>query len=360
MRETLVDSPRYRSFVADRDRALERIHQNAQVDLSRILYDVLQNVERLTAHLALKSESTIQITHTLLAHFEDGIQAILNAAFPEFLKRIISLRRATFIMTYASEQEAIGRATQRPSAKIGRDEFKIEIQKALSAPTIMGPLDKRVWLALVKLRHEMILAFHSALLTSLKPQEIVRRVKSSFPKIETYKRPPRALSRIREAGTPKDDADLNWFDFDFITDEDWDLAVDAYKDTELPANRFDTEVPSMTPDSEYNWLSKYNWELEQEVTEDFVRQARDGQIQAATDLGVQDFVWIAILDPKTCEDCCEPRNGLTTKEIEELDDDCDATVPPAHFNCRCQVAPVASTDEVEGPDWEAFNDWLES
>ena len=84
-------------------------------------------------------------------------------------------------------------------------------------------------------------------------------------------------------------------------------------------------------------------------------------------MGIEEFVWVSIIDNKTCEDCCLPRNGLTTLEIREKlvngdlnSDDCDTLVPPGHFNCRCQLVPVASVDQVEGPDWKSFGEWLES
>jgi len=193
-----------------------------------------------------------------------------------------------------------------------------------------------------------------ALLSEKSPNEIVDQLKHAFPKIIAYKRPPKALTKLKEAKASA--AGKSYFDFDFIDQDDWDMAVQAYQDTELPSNRFDN-VASWDPEK---GMMSYQWEGEQEATEDFVKQVRYGQVDAAKDMGIQEFVWVAVLDDKTCEECCEPRNGLTTSEIDQLNDNCDENTPPAHFNCRCQISPVAATDEVEGPDWEAFNDWVNS
>lgn len=354
MPATLLKSSRYTKFVSDRDAALERIHQNAQIDLSRILFEVLEQVDRLASSLAMKAGSAI-LTQQISGHFEQGTRDIFTQAFPLFIRRITNLRRNVFVLVYSSELEAIGRATQRKK-DFSRGEFKKKLQAALSQPTIEGPLDKRIWHDLMTLRRRIIHAFELGVTQELKPHEIVQKVKNSFPKIQVYKRPPKALTKVRESEQdPDDEESKDWFDFGFIDDADWDMMVDAYKDTDLPASRFDNQA-KWDPES---GLMKYNWELEQEATEDFVRACRAGQVDAASDLGVKDFVWVAILDDKTCEDCCLPRNGKTTSEIEQMDDDCGVIVPPAHFNCRCQIAPVASTDEVQGPDWSSFNNWLE-
>lgn len=358
MTHSLIQAPRYANFIKDRDLALERIHRNTQIDLSRMLYEVLERTEHLAASLALKSTNAF-LPHQLSHSFEDALRDIFAHSFSAFVRRIVKQRLAVFVLTYASEQEAIGRATQRKSHDLVRAAFKNKLSKALTRETIDGPLDKRVWLALMKLRLRIAQAFGLALTQELKPQEIVAKVKDAFPRIQVYKRPPRALTRLKEAAGDLPEDKKDWVDLQFIDDPDWDLMMDAYKETELPPSRFDAAA---SWDKE-SGMMRYEWELEQEATEDFVKQVRDGQVDAANDLGIQEFVWIAVIDNKTCDDCCLPRNGKTTSEIEEGIDsgsmgDCDATVPPAHFNCRCQVGPVASVDEVQGPDWSSFNEWL--
>lgn len=360
-KQPLTKSKRYRSFVTDRDRALEKIHQNTQLDMSRMLYEALEQVENLTASLALKAEG-FQSAPRLTSSFESGVQSILQSAlYPKIVQRIQSMRRSVFTLTYASEVEAIAQATQIQK-QIERRQFETRLHAAINAKAHdEQDLSGRVWHNLSNLRMKIVKAFSLAALQELPPKEFVDKVKSAFPKSQAYQKPPRHLKLVKEAAGPvvtptKQDG----YQGDFLDDTDWDLAVDAYKDTELPASRFDTAA-QYDPDSGY---AKYNWELEQEVTHDFVSQVRSGQVAAANDLGIQEFVWVAILDDKT-DECCVDRNGLTTAEIEEainsgsIDSDlCDAVTPPGHFNCRCQVVPVASVNEVEGPDWNTFGEWL--
>jgi SPP1 gp7 family putative phage head morphogenesis protein len=351
MPKTLLKSSRYSKFVAERNRALEQIHVNAQTDLSRITYAMLSQVENLTSAAALKAK-TAYMTHQVSVQFENGLRDIMTQMFPIFVRRMFRLRRSAFILAYAGEQEAIGRATQR-RGDVARSNFAARLKDEASTPTLLGALDKRIWLALMNLRRDVVKAFELGMTQELKPDEIVQKVKDVFPKTNDYKRAPAALTKTREAdyGGPKKKKD--WFDFGFIDDADWDMAVNAYLDTEIPESRFDYGLAE-------GETRRYNWELEQEATEDFVRSVRSGQVAGAEDLGVKEFVWIAVIDSKTCDECCLPRSGKTTSEIEKLDDDCDATVPPAHFNCRCDIGPVASADEVSGPDWSDFKEWLES
>lgn len=353
MPETLLTSRRYTDFVRERDSALERIHANAQVDLARITYAMLAQIENFAASAAMKVKGFGG--HAIAHQFETGTREIMQQVFPVLVRRAFRLRRAAFVLSYAGEQEAIGRATQRRAA-VSRSDFANRIEKEMAAPTLYGDLHKRIWLSLMNLRRRIVQAFETAVIQDLEAHEIVERVKQAFPKIRVYRRPPVTLvKKVRESDdSPREPKD--WLDLNFIDDGDWDLAVQSYLDTEIPPSRLD----NIAGYAEGTGMMKYEWEMEQEATEDFVRSVRQGQVAGAEDLGVKDFVWIAIIDKKTCEECCLPRNGLTTAEIENLGDDCDATVPPAHPNCRCQIGPVAATDEVEGPDWSSFNEWLEA
>lgn len=359
--KTLLDSIRYKTFVSQRDLALEKIHQYFQVQMSSLLKETLDNIEsevsRILLHGDYKEFFNFNKYEDLLSNkVKSEFYKYFSSVLPVFLK----LRRYSFILTYTSELEAISRGTSK-KYHVNKNDFYNKLNKATWKKTIDGKtLENRILLSLIHLRYRIVKAFTSALMQELPEKEILEKVKSSFPKIQTYKKPPRELKPFREAERIKDKETLSeFYSFDFIDDADWDLILETYKGLDLPGTRFETWVEG----GEY---SQYAWELEQDLTDDFVKQVRDSQVEAANDAGIQDFVWVAILDDKT-DDCCADRNGHTTEEIEEMlssgelnADDCDATSPPAHPNCRCQLAPVASTDQVEGPDWKSFNEWLES
>jgi hypothetical protein len=358
MPHTLLSSTQYKKFVSERDKALEQIHQHAQMDISHLTSESLKSIEGLVATLATRHEISVSGMHYLTSQVEFHTTQILSKLFSQLVSRVKRMRKAVFTLTYTSELEAVARATGQ---KISTPpSFAQKLKAAEEAPTLRDEsLEKRVWYSLMKLRAKVVQALNLALVQELSPSEVLAKVVQVFPQVQSYKRPPRELKPFREADTKRD---KEIYDFAFIDDADWKLAVDAYKDTELPPSRFDN-APSFDNEAGYQ---RYNWEVEQELTDDFVHQVRDGQVEAARDAGIQEFVWVAILDDRT-DDCCQDRNGHTTSEIEamldsgDLDgDSCDAVTPPAHPNCRCQLAPVASTEQVEGPDWKSFNEWLES
>jgi hypothetical protein len=362
---TLFESSQYKRFIGERDKALEQILQNAQLDTSRMLYESLTQIEGAAATLALHPAKNVQSLFSLAYSFEQRTLDIFSQLIYPLTGRIQRMRRATFTLASLGELEAIGRATQKTKPQNAHD-FKQKLKRQESAPTMQDEaLDQRVWLALMKLRDDVVGAFRLALIQKLEPIQILRKVKDSFPSIQSYRQPPRTLKPIREA-THKVFDDGNGpkeISVDFVDPADWEDMKNAYIETELPPSRFDTD--NLT-DEEAQTLN-YNWEIEQAMTDDFVQQVRDGQVDAANELGIQEFVWVAIIDNKTCVECCIPRNGMTTSEIEaalesgDLDaDECDGSSPPIHPNCRCQLSPVASTDEVQGPDWKGFDEWLNS
>src|ERR1700744_95970 len=95
---TLLDSPKYRKFTHDRDLALEQIHNNAQTDISRILFDLLTQVDKEIAHVLLYStpESAVQWAHI----FEQESAQLFNQFVPKFVARFQSMRKACYILSY--------------------------------------------------------------------------------------------------------------------------------------------------------------------------------------------------------------------------------------------------------------------
>lgn len=362
---TLLDSSEYKKFTRDRNHALENIHLNAQLDISRLLYEALDSVTGFISHMALTQEVSLNHLSYLSRQLDSYIEMKFAPLAALLERRILKMRRATFVLTYLAELEAIARATRKTKSMNSMD-FKQKIHTQVNQETILGQeWSKRIYVTLQSQKYKIVSAFQRAITREESPIEIVGSVKKSYPPIQSYRKPPRALKKVKEAAKKPGEDDGNEFDFyaGLTNDEDWDLAVQAYRDTELPPSRFDS-TPTYDPEAGYQ---RFSWEIEQELTDDFVKQVRDGQVEAATDLGIKDFVWVAVIDNKTCDTCCLPRNGKTVSEIEsmlntgELDEDeCDAVSPPAHPYCRCDLAPVGSTDEVEGPDWKSFDDWLNS
>lgn len=360
--ENLHQSTRYKSFIQDRNREIEQIALNAQTDVSRLLFEVLDRITGFISHTAIQGIS-IQNLHYLTKQLDTYTWQQFYYLLPLIVGRIRRMRKATFVLAYISELEGIARATKK-TLPSNRHQFKMKIQSQQDRDTLLGQkLDARVWVLLSQLQSNILTAFRRSIAMELGPKEVVDAVKKAYPRVKGYRLPPRTLKPLRESDAG--DTEKKEFDFyaDLTNDEDWELAVDAYKDTELPSSRFDT---SAAYDEETGYR-RYNWELEQEINDDFVRQVRDGQVEAANNLGIKDGVWTSIIDNKTCDVCCLPRNGRTSSEIEsmlksgELDaDECDAIVPPGHPFCRCDWVPVASTDEVEGPDWASFGEWLNS
>lgn len=364
--QTLHESPKYKTFIQDRNRALEQVNLNTQVDNSLKLHDALEAITGVVSYLGIQERMTLDQMKGVTHELSFRVEHIFAVLAPQLVSRIIRMRKSVFILTYLSELEAIARATQKTKI-IDPGQFKRKLQEQMNQDTLTGKtLEKQTWLSLSKLQDRILQAFKNGMALEETPKEVVDRVKKTYPKLVTYKRPPRALKPIRESDPGNDEKKEKEFDFyhDLVTDDDWDLAVDSYLDTEIDYESRTNRGIYTDPDT---GVRKYEWEVEQDTTDDFVQQVRQGQVAAANELGVKDFVWVAIIDKKTCEVCCLPRAGKTTSEIEEmlksgeLDKvECDAIVPPAHPFCRCDIAPVASTDPVEGADWKSFDKWLES
>ncbi len=357
-KDSLLGSPAYRSFIADRDRALEVLHNHAQQDISRMLYDALEYAEGLVARFVLRRDG--HNDQQIVRWLDSGLSEVFSGLGTQIYQRMIRLRRGSYLLAYAAEMEAIGRATGRLPSLPAHSNPEM-IRKIITAPTLtQEKLDARIQFGLFKLKNKILQKLYLGLIQNLTDREIVEKVAEAYPEYKIYKRPPRELKPLKEADQnpkPKEE-----FVFDLLDEGDWDLILSAYKDAELPPSRFDRQEHY---DPEKGTM-RYAWEVEQEMTDDFVNQVRQGQVAAAKELGIKEFVWVAVLDDRI-DECCIQRHGKTTSEIEaglnsgEIDSDlCDATSPPAHPNCRCSLAPVANVEPVEGPDWKSFGEWLNS
>lgn len=299
---------------------------------------------------------------------------------------ITEMRKKSYMLAYAGETQAIAQTVAK-SAKMNLSRETLE-QTAMGKPLASGLAPTKAFnLQFNKLRRQIISALEYSLAFGETVDKALGRVFLIFPrqtplpkkkvlktvKLEEARKP--TFSKYSQSNDsieidPTREQPTFGFEFD---EETWakviddigndyaftDRSPDAFFDMKNPYN--DLPIKNRLPEED----KIYAWELENEVVNDFVEQVRSGQVDAAKKNGISDFVWIAILDDRT-DECCEWRNGLLTSEIKarlETDksgDHCRAIVPPAHFNCRCTLAPATEDLEaVDNSDTEReFDEWL--
>jgi hypothetical protein len=289
-------------------------------------------------------------------------------------------KKLTFLLTYTSEVEAIALATGKPGVT------KIDREKLNKAADAEG-FEDRTYLEFLNnnftlIRRKIMTALDQAFAGNLDKRRMFQRVLRALPKQKSVKRPKRILKdqqltkivesdnnckdpQFKEA-TPPTKAELS-HQFGFIDDEAWEELVDEYMSEFIPDFRDPGSIVDIFDKRKKATMDNtiFAWQQEQETVQDFVYQVRSAQVDAAKDQGITDYLWISIVDNKT-DECCTWRDGLTTKEIERQlkstrsGDECRAIVPPAHFNCRCALAPV--TDDLpDTPPSNAgeFDKWLQ-
>lgn len=330
---------RYSNFVNARDRALEKI---LHWHLSAI--DVLiDKTKRKVLALALSHPALVDRELALTSY--------------QIARVVTRLRTKAYVLSHAGEVQAIHNV-------FGKS--KLEKPKSdLGEMPSGGSVDDRIHLAICRLKREIDDALHMSKILGETREETLKRLERAFPPSRPApKFTTRALSprRVREAGFP--------IKAGVYAADDWQEILDDYNATELPDDIFkrgpDDKVVFFDADDQGHAVERYSWEVEQETTEDFVRQVRSGAIDAAKQNGISDFLWNAVLDSHT-DECCDVRDGKTSAEIEALlqegpidEDGCEAIVAPAHFNCRCKSVPAADDIPDEAPpDFKGFDDWLD-
>lgn len=320
--------------------------------ITDILGGTLQRSLEVVGYWYSQSQGSIhalsQLGHMISKAFSDAHPGLLNA--------VQDMRQRTYLLSHAGEVEAIGRALGRPHKVFLHDGHAKKARDKKSPAG--GELSHRITLYLDRIRDDIMDAVKVSAINDDKADEALDRVRRAFPKIKYYQRPKKVLHEpiLREAVLFRGSSSMS---VGFVDSMDWQDLVEDYQKDYVFTNR----GPDGVLDEEAK-IPQYQWELEQDVTQDFVHQVRDGQIDAAKENGITDFVWIAIIDDKT-DECCVWRNGLTTSEIslalqsEHADDECDSDTPPAHFNCRCSIAPMTE-DMPETPPSNIgdFEDWL--
>lgn len=370
----LNKSSTYRSFVNQRNKALEEILQKRLIQVDAILDELEQVViDIASGYLAVISNRDIK-------QFEMRIDPVFELASVRAVDIMRKLRRSAYALAYAGENEAIARATAK---KTDGTLTKAKVDQIVEQPLVNGgTMDDRMRLYFGRLKRRIIDAMQYSLSTGEDVTNAVRRLRDAFPPKRVLRRPRRNLKPVKAKEADGDTMDDRGMLFQFGSEEQrdsvsyskawvdpevWDSILGEYTAEYVPTGRGpgDKVKYPYTAAGKTKWKSAYQWEVEKDITHDFVNQVRAGQKDAANENGYTDFVWIAIVDNKT-DKCCLKRDGLTTKEIEKQvkrwtkEERCnDAIVPPAHFNCRCDLAPV--TDDLpEKPikDLGDFETWL--
>lgn len=353
---------RYNAFINARNQALEGLllksRAKAGDDLRHFMLLVQTEINRTYPYL--NKEFLDPTTMNNVRGLDNSIDRHAYTIALQMSQHWISMRAYSYALSHAGQQQAIIQTKDGKPLRVPHE----DIQKAAYASTLWGPLSDRAYLALSRLRRGVMDAVEMSRIMGDSLPDCMSRVLRVFPAPQRIKQP-RVLRRIKEADQRYKDS----FKFsDFLTDDEWEEIVDDYKNEFIPKWRDprmgQLESPVSIGDEE--GIVVYPYQLENEMTEDFVTAVRNGEHDGANKQGITDFVWIAILDDKT-DKCCQKRDGLTTAEIKDKlsgewqKDECRASTPPAHFNCRCRLAP-ATDDLPEVPDTgEAdFQEWLNS
>lgn len=362
-----MTSAYYRNWSDARDKALEAIHRRCQQEISDLARRSFLNIVHATLSYMRHVDDDNRFTARGRAYMDQAryfVDTELEQLTYSMLTPITHMRMRVLRLAHASELEVLARL--KSTTLSGKPpELTVSRTMPASQARIRAALQARIRAALHRLGDKLKQEIERGYVNSKTADEIVVAVKSRFPKPVRYKRPPRELKPFREVEAsgfdyekPKAQASLS-----FVTDDEWDDIIDSYKKDYVPLYRgpeyvFDKDIGA--PELE-EW---YGWEIEQEVAQDFVERVRDGQVQAANDAGIDDMIWIAILDDKTRPEH-RAKHGLTSREIEaklenEWADFEDQTiVPPGGFNCRCRPAPYDSS-LPEAPEfiYEDFDTWL--
>lgn len=354
-------SKAYRRFIKQRDEALERLYMGAQGRVTQALAEALQRIYDGIAARHLFTPGTEQMT-VAGDYMAKSVGQLIDFEFStaqlRIAEAIMRLRKYAGILTRASETEALRRAGVNTTPRSPNTSAPLDYPMPTG-----GTIEARVALALNRIKNKILDALQLSRVMGEDTAQALDRVKKVFPKIKRVAKPKKLLVPVaaREADAPKDP-----FKVGFIDEDTWDQIVSEYLKPYQPRIRDPRMYFDVTGEEglahlgigEGVWMG---WEIEQQITSDFVDTVRKGQHTAAKEQGISDFVWITVFGPTTCESC-KWRNGLTSSEIEakleDVDDEFDATVPPAHPSCRCQLAPMVEELGDEPGELGDFSTWL--
>lgn len=356
-----TDSKAYTRFIGDADRALEVLLNKSHARIT----DELRLAFTQTLQIVAFRYATLGNENLLTARSRIAVQAIdqeIAHAYQHFAHEVLNIVSAlsarAYTLSLVAQAEAIGRASGKESKYlVAPHDVAQQAVTGLEGENIAS----RIALMFDRLKRKVIDAVELSIVQEEGVKACLERVLQALPKKRLVKKPKRLLSSVKEADRPS----KLTLSVGFVDDETWDEIIDDYMSEYVPRYRgpetvFDLPDPAGGPDLE----ERYGWELEQYINNKFVLDVRKGGSAAAKENGITDMVWISVIDEKT-DECCGWRDGLTSLEIErelkgkKATDDCKAIVPPAHFNCRCTMAPMLKDmPEVEPSNLADFEEWL--
>lgn len=352
--KNLYQNSNYKSFVYSRDLVLEKILKTTQKKITNATSAAFLNIETQALRIIYSTQGSPAAIKGSVQAFDKHIDSVFLGLALEVISLGQKMVDVCYKFSIVSEVEAIAR-TGKPA------KYNVSpLSPVFEAKTTLYALNK--------IKYALLKELELGLINEEKPEEIMARIVGKLPKIQRYKRPPRILKQVKEASGGlnslllKKDASTG-----FINDRDWDNILNAYKQDYIPKTRGPKAVYDlMDVDGGKDTEEWYGWEIEKNINQEFVQNVRAGQNEAAKQNGFTDMVWIAVIDDKT-DECCLWRDGLTTTEIEaklsemggEDEEGCDSAVPPAHFNCRCTLAPYSEDIEtIPQTDFKDFDSWL--
>lgn len=356
-----TDNQHYVDFKRQRDIALQKIHHVHMSAIDQIIKKLKEKI--ITQVHSRRSLGMFRLTMSGPIKDEIWLAAIQTT---HIVKR---LRAETYLLASAGEAEAMARALGKKQI------YNAKVQDHVNKDSPSGgSIDDRIMLSFNRLARKIQDAIQLSHVRGDNIDDTVTRVTKAFPPTrkltKTQALTNRKLKLVKEA--ENDDPSLPSMSSGFTDDDMWDEILSDYRASTLPDDVFRRGPADKTifydlnaDGTQYEATERYSWEVEQEVTEDFVRSVREGSNDAAKANGIKDFMWIAVIDDRT-DECCECRDGLSSSEIEsgiesgKIDgEECDAIVPPGHFNCRCDSAPMSEDlPDTQDVDYEGFDDWL--
>lgn len=365
-------SSRYRGFIADRDAALSVIFNNYLDQVSDVLAFAQDHVSGMVSALGHRKQLTGSATMRHKDELESKIGFVMKSCAKQVFDLAKSMRVSVYGLAYAGEVEGMSRALGKP-LKAKLDDHLLHGIVGKDHPA-GGDLEARLHHYFDKLRAKVFQAVQHSMILEETTDEALERLARAFPKKKTVRKKKRKVLtplKLRESAddAPGEESDLYLnrgarASTGFIDDAAWAQVVNDYKAEYVPGRFFrrGPRAKVSMPDKS----TRYEWEIENELTQDFVDRVKDGTVDAANQNGISDFQWVAIID-KATDDCCLWRDGLSSTEIaaqlegDHKDDECQATVPPAHFRCRCRPVPMsADLPETEPADYGGFDKWLNS